>query len=88
MYATSNDIMHTYSTVIPRVHNNKSVQLPYCIHYHHNSVDNMYIGCVNSLVITIEACMLLLLDCLCHTAEMVVVDTIWQLHTLIVMNSW
>ena len=22
-----------------------------------------------------------------HTAEMVVVDTIWQLHTLIVMNS-
>ena len=26
-------------------------------------------------------------DCLCHTAEMVVVKPIWQLHTLIVMNS-
>ena len=27
-------------------------------------------------------------DCLRHTAEMAVVEPIWQLHTLIVMNSW
>ena len=27
-------------------------------------------------------------DCTRHTAKMVVVDTIWQLHTLIVMDSW
>ena len=27
-------------------------------------------------------------DCLRHAAEMAVVEPIWQLHTLIVMNSW
>ena len=27
-------------------------------------------------------------DCLCHTAEMAVVETVWQLHTIIVINSW
>jgi len=26
-------------------------------------------------------------DCQCHTAEMEVVETLWQLHTLIVINS-
>ena len=57
-----------------------------------NSVVNMYIGCVNSVVITIShlgacSCYYFTTDCLHHTAEMVVVDTIWQLHTLIVMNS-
>jgi len=27
-------------------------------------------------------------DYLRHTAEMVVVETLWQLHTLTVINSW
>jgi len=26
--------------------------------------------------------------CQCHTAEMAVVETLWQMHTLIVMNFW
>ena len=41
--------------IISRVHNNKSVhvQLPYSIIVA-NSVVNMYIGCVNSVVITIH----------------------------------
>ena len=55
--------------ILSRVHNNKSVQLPCGIHYHHLCsmtwqtvhVVNMYIGCVNSVVITM---LLLLHHCL------------------------
>ena len=47
----------------------------------------MYIGCVSYVVITISHLGAFTTDCLRHTAKMVVVDTIWQLHTLIVTRN-
>ena len=58
MIATKHPIGIHPSFLLPRVHNNKSVQLPYGFHYHHlwqyDSVAYMYIGCVNTVVITIS----------------------------------
>ena len=78
-----------------RVHNNKSVQLPYMVStttvfaVWHGKQCGQHVHRLCKLCSNHNAAIYYFTtDCRHHTAEMVVVDTIWQLHTIIVLNSW